>query len=84
MLSLASISLFYFLAALSLNCGSQVLCCGAQASLVVEHGLSCHGVWDLDSQTSDGVHIPCIGRQILNHWSTGSPNPSLNNSYPLS
>ena len=21
-------------------------------------------------QTSDGNHVPCIGRQILNHWTT--------------
>ena len=23
------------------------------------------------SQTRDRTHVPCIGRQILNHWTTG-------------
>ena len=27
-------------------------------------------MWDLSSPTRDGAHIPCIGRQILNHWTT--------------
>ena len=25
------------------------------------------------SQTRDQTHIPCIGRQILNHWTTKEP-----------
>ena len=29
-----------------------------------------HGVWDLSSSTRDQARIPCIGRQILNHWTT--------------
>ena len=29
-----------------------------------------HGVWDLSSFTRDQARIPCIGRQILNHWTT--------------
>ena len=28
-------------------------------------------LWDLISQTSNRTHIPCIGRQSLNHWATG-------------
>ena len=28
-------------------------------------------VWDLSSLTRDRTHIPCIGRQSLNHWTTG-------------
>ena len=35
-----------------------------QASLVAE------GIWDLSSPTRDQTCIPCIGRQILNHWTT--------------
>ena len=27
-------------------------------------------MWDLSSRTRDRTHIPCIGRQILNHWTT--------------
>ena len=34
-------------------------------------GLSCpHGMWDIGSQTRDGTHVPCIGKQILNHRTT--------------
>ena len=25
-------------------------------------------VWDLSSSTTDGTHVFCIGRQILNQW----------------
>ena len=27
-------------------------------------------MWDLSSPTRDRTHVPCIGRQILNHWTT--------------
>ena len=27
-------------------------------------------MWDLSSPTRDRTRIPCIGRQILNHWTT--------------
>ena len=27
-------------------------------------------VWDLSSEIRDQIHIPCIGRWILNHWTT--------------
>ena len=27
-------------------------------------------MWDHGSPTRGGTHVPCIGRQILNHWST--------------
>ena len=37
--------------------------CSAQAKL------SC-STWDLSSLTRDRRHIPCIGRWILNHWTT--------------
>jgi len=40
-------------------------------------GLSCgtrvtlpRGIWDLTSLTRDQIPIPCIARQILNHWTT--------------
>ena len=25
-------------------------------------------MWNLSSLTRDGTYVPCIGRQILNHW----------------
>ena len=45
---------------------------------VPEHRLSSYGIlayllcgtWDLSSPTRDQTHVPCIGRQILNHWTT--------------
>ena len=42
---------------------SRVSSCGSQAWLP-----SC--IWDLCSQTRHQTHIPCIARQILNHWAT--------------
>ena len=39
-----------------------------RASLVVAHGFSC--IWDLSSPIGDQIRVPCIGRQILNHWAT--------------
>ena len=27
-------------------------------------------MWDLSSPTRDRTHVPCIGRRILNHWTT--------------
>ena len=33
-------------------------------------GLVPLGMWDLNSPTRDLAHVPCIGRQILNHWTT--------------
>ena len=28
------------------------------------------GVWDLNSLTRDRTHVPCIGKWLLNHWTT--------------
>ena len=40
-------------------------------SLVEVCGLSLsHGLWDLSSLTRDQTCVPCIGRQILNHWTS--------------
>ena len=47
--------------------------------LLVAHGIfhcgmwaySCpHGTWDLSSLTRNWPCVPCIGRWILNHWTT--------------
>ena len=29
-----------------------------------------HGMWDVSSPARDQTHVPCIGKQILNHWPT--------------
>ena len=29
-----------------------------------------HSTWELSSRTRDQTHIPCVGGQNLNHWST--------------
>ena len=34
-------------------------------------------MWDLISWTRDWAHVPCIGRQILNHWTTREVPPSF-------
>jgi len=50
----------------SVVCASRVCVlssCSAWASLS-------HSMWDLSSPVRDQTHIPCIGRQILNHWTT--------------
>ena len=35
------------------------------------------GIWDLSSPTRGQTHIPCIGRQILNHWTTREVPPMV-------
>ena len=45
--------------------------------LVVAHGLFCCSMWDLVPLTRDRTHIPCIGRQTVNHRTTREiPSPS--------
>ena len=40
-------------------------------SVVSRHRLSCPwGTWDLSSLTKEWTRVPCIGRWILNHWTT--------------
>ena len=45
---------FFFFAILGLSCWVQVAL----------------GLWDLSSPNRDQNHIHCIGRGILNHWTT--------------
>ena len=33
------------------------------------------GMWNLSSPTRDQAYIPCITRQILNHWTTREVPP---------
>ena len=47
----------------SVGAAHRLISCGAWAQLP-------HGMWDLSSLTRDRTHVPCIGRWILNHWTT--------------
>ena len=56
--------------------------CGARAlewagSSLVMCRLDCPVMMDLSFQNRNGTCVPCIGRQILNHWTTGEV-PALN------
>ena len=73
----------------SLLCTQYLLLCRAGFSLVVARMLSScsawaylsHSTWDLTSLTRDRTCFPCIGRQILNHWTTREvPSCYLNSS----
>ena len=58
-INLQGFKIFYFifiLAALSLRCGKQ-------------SELPCR-MWDLSSPSRNQTYVPCIGRRILNHWTT--------------
>ena len=65
---LAAVSLSRIFSALC-----RIFCCCARI-LVVVHRFwnTCaqlpHGMWDLGSLTRDWTHVPCIAKQILNHW----------------
>ena len=39
-----------------------------------------HGLRDLSSPNRDQTHIPCIGRQILNHGTTGEVPQTVGHS----
>ena len=51
----------------------------SQHTVSLERGLSScsaptrlpRSMWNLSSPTRDPIHVPCVGRQILNHWTTG-------------
>ena len=70
------VSLFCFVCLFGVVLG---LCHGALASLFQ----SMSGMWDFSSLTRDQIYIHCIGRWILNHWTTrevsalASLNPSV-------
>ena len=51
------------LSGFSLVVACRLCCWGTQVWLSI-------GVWDLSSLTKGQTHIPCIGRQVLNHWTT--------------
>ena len=70
-ISLLLFLFFKFLSALGFRCSAQALQRVAQASLVVAHGLSGPApCGDLSSPTRNGTWVSCIGRWILNLWTT--------------
>ena len=59
------------------SCGTQAsLGCGAwtpekEGSAVAVRSFSCHAACGiLSSLTRDQTHVPCVGRRILNHWTS--------------
>ena len=52
----------WILPAMGLHC-MNFSSCGTQAKFP-------WGIWDLSSPTRDSSLVPCIGRQILNHWTS--------------
>ena len=63
------ISFVVVVGCISLSCGMQDLslwCWGF--SLVL--ALRSHGIWDLHSLTKNQTCVPCVGRQIVNQWTT--------------
>ena len=55
----------------SVVCGTRALSLRCAGSVVVARGLSCSvACGNLSSLTRDWTRVPCIGRQILYHWTT--------------
>ena len=62
----------------SKSCKAHKIQCGSRA---LERRLSNCGIWaellcgmgDFSSQTRDRTCVPCVGRQIPNHWTTREP-----------
>ena len=46
------------------------LCCRTLVSLIASLVAAAQDMWDLSSSTRNWTLVPCIGRQILNHWLT--------------
>ena len=49
---------------------ASALCCGAWAQLLTPGAYLPDSMWDLTSPTRDQTCVPCVGRQILNPWTT--------------
>ena len=65
-----NVFVFLFLASSGLCSSMQIFHCGVWASLYLWMGLDTLQHVDFSSPTMDRTCIPCIGRQILNHWTT--------------
>ena len=60
--------LFLFSAVLGLGCGVQASLCGGLSPLQSMGLIAVRHVES--SQTRDRICVPCIGRLLLNHWTT--------------
>ena len=62
---------FLFLATLGLCCSMRAVCYGALAfsSCSIQTWLP-HIVWELNFPARDETQVVCIGRWMLNHWTT--------------
>ena len=58
---------FFYCRTLALGCLGFSSC---RLSRVQYTDLVAQGMWDLSSSTRDQTHVPCIGRRILNCWTT--------------
>ena len=89
-LSLIMVSEGYPLVAVCrLSLQGLLSCCRAQASVVQLQlagcGMWAQKLWRIGSVVLEHVRssptgiksVPCIGQQILNHWTTGKPSPAL-------
>ena len=65
----------------SVVCGMQALYLRHASSVVVVRRLMPCSMWDLSSLTRDQTCLPCIGRQILYHWTTREVPVCFNNDY---
>ena len=76
------IYLFLNFSLMGFSCSLRALCCGVWALWVESSasraglisycmGLVGYSTQILNSPTRDQACVPCIGKQILNHWTTG-------------
>ena len=76
------IYLFLNFSLMGFSCSLRALCCGVWALWVESSasraglisycmGLAGYSMQNLNSPTRDQTCVPCIGKQILNHWTTG-------------
>ena len=67
------IYIYFFFSVLGHHCSAQALRCCSQASPLVAPGLSSSEACGFLVPHQRSTLIPCIGRQILSHWTTREP-----------
>ena len=64
-------TLYYIFKTFICGCvGSSFAACGLRSTWPKVVACSPHGIWDPSSLIGDQSQVPCIGRWILNHWTT--------------
>ena len=76
------IYIYFFFSVLGHHCSAQALRCCSQASPLVAPGLSSSEACGFLVPHQRSTLIPCIGRQILSHWTTREPSVILFLSQP--